>query len=40
MQQKIPGSRLSENQENKAETVIYLLYKQGYNYTQKCSNMI
>ena len=29
MQQNITGSRLSENQENMAETVIIVLYKQG-----------
>ena len=39
MQQNIPGSRLSENQENMAETVIILLYKQVQNYMQMISNM-
>ena len=39
MQQNITGSRLSENQENRAETDILLLYKQVQSYMQKCSNM-
>ena len=39
MQQNITGQGLSENQENRAETVIIMLYKQGYNYMQKCNNM-
>ena len=39
MQQNIPGSRLSENQENMAETDILLLYKQVQNYMQMNSNM-
>ena len=39
MQQIIPGSRLSENQENRAETDILLLYKQVQNYMQMISNM-
>ena len=39
MQQNIPGSRLGENQENMAETVIILLYKQVQNYMQMISNM-
>ena len=39
MQQNITGSRLSENQENMAETDIILLYKQVKNYMQMISNM-
>ena len=39
MQQNITGSRLSENQENRAETDIILLYKQVQNYMQMISNM-
>ena len=39
MQQNITGSRLSENQENRAETDIILLYKQLQNYMQMISNM-
>ena len=39
MQQNIPGSRLSENQEIMAETDIILLYKQVQNYMQMISNM-
>ena len=34
MQQNNTGSRLGENQENKAETDIILLYKQVQNYMQ------
>ena len=34
MQQNITGSRLSENQENRGETDILLLYKQVQNYMQ------
>ena len=40
MQQNILGSRLSENQENMAETDILLLYKQVQIYMQMNSNMI
>ena len=39
MQQNITGSRLSENQKNRAETVIIMLYEQGHNYMQMISNM-
>ena len=39
MQQIITGSRLSENQENRVETDIILLYKQVQNYMQMNSNM-
>ena len=39
MQQNNTGSRLSENQENRAETDILLLYKQVQNYMQMNSNM-
>ena len=39
MQQNNTGSRLSENQENRAETVIIMLYKQEENYMQMISNM-
>ena len=39
MQQNNTGSRLSENQENRAETDIILLYKQMQNYMQMNSNM-
>ena len=39
MQQNNTGSKLSENQENKAETDIIMLYKQERNYMQKCRNM-
>ena len=39
MQQNITGSRLSENQENRAETDIVLLYKQVQNYKKMISNM-
>ena len=39
MQQNIPGSRLSENQENRVETDIIFLYKQVQNYMQLINNM-
>ena len=39
MQQIIADSRLTENQENRAETDIILLYKQVQNYMQMISNM-
>ena len=39
MQQNNTGSRLSENEENRAETAILLLYKQVQNYMQMISNM-
>ena len=39
MQQNITGSRLSENQENRTETDILLLYKQVQSYMQMNSNM-
>ena len=39
MQQNNIGSRLCENQENRAETNILLLYKQVQNYMQMISNM-
>ena len=39
MQQNNTGSWLSENQGNKAETDILLLYKQVQNYMQMKSNM-
>ena len=39
MQQIITGSKLSENQENKAEIDIILLYKQVQDYMQMISNM-
>ena len=39
MQQNNTGSGLSENQENRAETDILLLYEQVQNYIQMNSNM-
>ena len=39
MQQNVTGSRLGENQENRAETDIILLHKQVQNYMQMISNM-
>ena len=39
MQQNNTGSRLSENQENREETVIIMLYKQEKNYMQMNNNM-
>ena len=39
MQQNIPGSRLGENQENRAEIDIFLLYKQVQKYMQMKRNM-
>ena len=39
MQQNNTGSRLSEKQENRAETDILLLYKQVQNYMQMNRNM-
>ena len=39
MQQNSTGSRLSENQENMAETDILLLYRQVQNYMQMINNM-
>ena len=39
MQLNNTGSRLSENQENRAATDILLLYKQVQNYMKMNSNM-
>ena len=39
MQQNNTGSRLRENQENRAETDILLLYKQVQSYMQMNRNM-